>query len=464
MNNKITKIGSAITEYILTAFDPDYLNSVFGGVIDIDDLVDQVILECVKKAFEATEKKHSLRYYFKINGDESADDVRMRFSRLIAIVKEGKKKEVEFLKSFGVDVNDESFLRNMDNISDKIDGYALSELEYFEINNVGEVDLIKAILNHRMSNTHKIDNTRFKKIATQYDKMTLSWRELAKNDDRSMVFYSLAYYGIEWRYAFNFFFECALVMEEYPEFTADDVLTHVNMLLGYKVFLTELDRYITNSRMVGYREKLVNEFFRCQELCYQFTELLGLVTLLRERMLIDNIPVEEWFIENTSIDDWASFFRDYNIFKYASFEKNWPNKRIRSVRKLMNSVFPENPENRSYEAEYNFDILIMAILKEKSELDKLECYIEEYFNEKNQLCARIRDKKTRKKVELMGDSFVKNHFLRFLSQAKINISIMPTVFEADGVDVVTVRGIKRNEDDTSIVIELTGLGAGYLFE
>ena len=181
-------------------------------------------------------------------------------------------------------------------------------------------------------------------------------------------------------------------------------------------------------------------------------------------MLIDNIPVEKWFIENTSIDDWASFFRDYNIFKYASFEKNWPNKRIRSVRKLLNSVFPENPENRSYEAEYNFDILIMAILKEKSELDKLECYIEEYFNEKNQLCARIRDKKTRKKVELMGDSFVKNHFLRFLSQAKINISIMPTVFEPDGVDVVTVRGIKRNEDDTSIVIELTGLGAGYLFE
>ncbi len=130
----------------------------------------------------------------------------------------------------------------------------------------------------------------------------------------------------------------------------------------------------------------------------------------------------------------------------------------------MNSVFPKNPENRSYKIEEDFDTLMMTILKEESELEKLECYIEEYLNENKQLCARIRDKKSGKKVELIGDLFVKNHFLRFMSQAKININIMPTVFDPDGVDVVAVRGIKRNEDDTSIVIELKGLGAGYLFE
>lgn len=52
MNDKIVKLGSAITEYILSSFEPEYLHSVFGGVIDIDDLVDQVILECIKKAFD----------------------------------------------------------------------------------------------------------------------------------------------------------------------------------------------------------------------------------------------------------------------------------------------------------------------------------------------------------------------------------------------------------------------------
>ena len=464
MNEKIMQIGSAITEYVLTSFEPEYLHSVFGGVIDIDDLVDQVILECIKKAFDATEEKHSLRYYFKINGDESKDDVRMRFSRLMAIVNDAKKTELEYLKSFGVDIDTEEILKSMDSISDKLDGYELTEMNFFEINNVGDLDLIKAIINHRMSDVDKITNTRFKEIATQYDKRILSWKELSKDDDRSMVFYSLAYYTIEWKYAFNFLFECALVMEKYPDFAPEAVLSHVNMLFGYKDFLTEQGHFTTDSRMIGYREKLVSEFFTYQELRYQYTELLGLVTILKEGMFIEGVPVEQWFIENTNMNDWASFFRDYDVFKHVSFEKDWPNKRIRAVRSLMKSVFPENPENRSYSDENDSDNLMMTILEEESELDKLECYIEEYLNENGQLCARIRDKQTGKRVEMIGDFYVKAHFLRFLSQAKLNINIMPTVFEPDGVDIVAVRGIKRNEDDTSIVIELTGLGAGYLFE
>ena len=464
MNEKIIQIGSAITDYVLTSFEPEYLHSVFGGVIDVDDLVDQVILECIKKAFDDTEEKHSLRYYFKINGDESKDDVRMRFSRLMAIVNDAKKKELEYLKSFGVDLDSEEILKNMGSISDKLDGYELTEMNFFEINNVGDLDLIKAIINHRMSDVDKITNTRFKEIATQYDKRILSWKELAKDDDRSMVFYSLAYYTIEWKYAFNFLFECALIMEKYPDFAAEDVLSHINMLFGYKDFVTELGHFTTDSRMVGYRENLVCEFFAYQELRYQFTELLGLVTLLKERMFIEGVPVEQWFIENTNMSDWASFFREYDVFKHVTFEKEWKNKRIRNVRSLMKSVFPEKPENRSYNDENDSDNLMMTILEEESELDKLECYIEEYQNENEQLCARIRDKQTGKRVEIIGDLFVKAHFLRFLSQAKLNINIMPTVFEPDGVDIVAVRGIKRNEDDTSIVIELTGLGAGYLFE
>lgn len=464
MNKKIIQIGSAITEYVISSFDDKYLHSVFGGAIDVDDLVDQVILECIKKAFDATEEKHSLRYYLKINGDESKEDVRMRFSRLMDIVKDAKEKELGYLKAFGVDVNEEVIPKNMDSISDKIDGYKLSEMNFFEINNVGELELIKAVINHRIPDTNKIKNARFKEIATQYDKTVLSWKELAKNDDRSMVFYSLAYYTIEWKYAFNFLYECALIMEKYPDFSAEVVLSYVHMLLGYKDFMTELGHFTTDSRMVGYREKLVKDFFSFQELRYQYTELLGLVVLLKEKMLVDGVPVRQWFIDNTNMNDWASFFREYDVFKYVTFEKDWSNKRIRTVRNLMKSVFPENPENRSYESEEDFDTLMMTILKEESELEKLECYIEEYLNENKQLCARIRDKKTGKKVELMGRTFSKMHFLRFLSQAKLNICIMPTIFDPNGADIVAVRGIKKKEDDTSIVIELTGLGAGYLFE
>lgn len=41
MNDIIMQIGSAITKYVMTSYDAEYLYSVFGGVIDVDDLVDQ---------------------------------------------------------------------------------------------------------------------------------------------------------------------------------------------------------------------------------------------------------------------------------------------------------------------------------------------------------------------------------------------------------------------------------------
>lgn len=48
-------------------------------------------------------------------------------------------------------------------------------------------------------------------------------------------------------------------------------------------------------------------------------------------------------------------------------------------------------------------------------LIKLECYIEEYRNQKNLLSARLRDKKTNKRIVLVGENLDKNHLLRFLS-------------------------------------------------
>ena len=49
---------------------------------------------------------------------------------------------------------------------------------------------------------------------------------------------------------------------------------------------------------------------------------------------------KEWFIQNTDISDWASFFRDYNVFKFVDFKKDWSGKHIRSMRELINAVFP----------------------------------------------------------------------------------------------------------------------------
>lgn len=94
---------------------------------------------------------------------------------------------------------------------------------------------------------------------------------------------------------------------------------------------------------------------------------------------------------------------------------------------------------------------------------KLSCYIEEY-NENGNLNARLRDKETDKKIVLVGKSMNKNHFLKFLSQVKINQNVMPTIFDKNGVDIVAVRGSVLSTSDEKIEICVDVPNGGYLFE
>lgn len=97
-------------------------------------------------------------------------------------------------------------------------------------------------------------------------------------------------------------------------------------------------------------------------------------------------------------------------------------------------------------------------------MTRWECYIEEYESE-NGLAARIRDKKTNKKIVILVTSLEeKVYFLRFLSGAKLNKAMMPTVFDRDGKDVIAVYGTKQKENKNTIFVDTDKDGGGYLFE
>ncbi len=95
---------------------------------------------------------------------------------------------------------------------------------------------------------------------------------------------------------------------------------------------------------------------------------------------------------------------------------------------------------------------------------KISCYIEEYKNQSGQLCASIRDKKTNKIVTLNGASVDKRHFLMFLSQAKIQQGIMPTIYDRDGSDIIAICGYIVSETDNEINVCIDTNDGGYLFE
>lgn len=94
---------------------------------------------------------------------------------------------------------------------------------------------------------------------------------------------------------------------------------------------------------------------------------------------------------------------------------------------------------------------------------KWECYIEEYMDS-NGLNARLREKNTNKKIVILIKSQKeKMQLLKFLSEAKRNIDIIPTIFDRDGKDIVAVYGINKKEDETTIEIDVSN-GGEYKIE
>jgi len=89
-------------------------------------------------------------------------------------------------------------------------------------------------------------------------------------------------------------------------------------------------------------------------------------------------------------------------------------------------------------------------------MKEYRCYIEEY-TVNNALCARLRDKDSNRHIVFTNGD--KKHFLQFLSVAKQQSAVMPTVFERNGEDIILVQGILEKEDSEHIYLK----DAGYLF-
>ncbi|MDI3537208.1 MAG: hypothetical protein PWR12_1390 [Eubacteriaceae bacterium] len=61
MNKKMSSVATAIREVIIKIFPVEYQLFVFGGKLTLGDIVEQVMVECCKYAYDNTTEKHSLK-------------------------------------------------------------------------------------------------------------------------------------------------------------------------------------------------------------------------------------------------------------------------------------------------------------------------------------------------------------------------------------------------------------------
>ena len=364
LNDKMRAIAETIKEVILYTLPVEYQLFLFEGKITLEDIVSQVLVECCKYAYDYTAERHSLNYYLK--NTETAigivDSERMIYKRTMDYIQERRTIEYNNLLKRGVAL-DGLKAPNMNDIEDRLIGHKINAFQFWEINNVHDMQLVKAIVERRISKKN-FSNDMFIDCACEYDNTLIKFSKDWNNDDEKTLLHFLTMFTLEWKYSFDFFYELANEMVKCNVTKIPDMERRIVAFCGNPAInslLLQIDPRIVggtihmDSRMLVSRRKYVHDIVSSPKEEFEkdltrFLESLVVVASMLKNMTYRYIPIREWFIQNSVPDDWANVFRYYDVNKAFVSDKDWTDKKkIRYVKDMYNKISFDykNPENRS---------------------------------------------------------------------------------------------------------------------
>ena len=299
-----------------------------------------IALEFVKYSYDYSDPEYSLRHFLTDVNNESD---RMLQTRIMKYVLYHKDKEIT-MKGGSIHDRRKYADTDMGSITKRLKGHHITEMNYFEHQNIHNLEIIKAIVERRIVSAKKISNERFQEMLEQYDRFVESLQKQSQKSDKDMVFASLALFTFEWHFPIETFYYLSCIMEEEGITVVDqDTLL---LICGYVDVRSRFGMHVsTESRMVKERMIILRSLFgkemdafHQEELVSLIKEILVIVVLFTEAIEDDDgIKYKDWFREESSMEDWASFFRYYNMFSIWE-KKEWTNKRIQNMRYLFDSV------------------------------------------------------------------------------------------------------------------------------
>ena len=327
MTNNMERMKLEVVRAIVTCFPKDYIEMAFVGGVSEKEFVDEIIVEFIKYAFDNSQEKHPLRYYVPYGVDEN-NDGRMLYTRLLKYCQKYRDQEYEEFKRKGTDI-EELKAKSMQTMDEKREGYSITPMQYFEMVNIHDIAALKAFVENRLSDVKKVSNTSFEEMMKEYDKNVDEWGKKSNENDYNKVFYSLAFFTIDWKYGFEFAYLLARKMEQLGVKEVDKKFFSIlcarmtiQSFLGCEVGI--------DSRMIKPRQNMIDE--RC------YAELLVIMAQLNNGIkLVNGNTLREQFAKETTMEDWASFFKEYDIFA-AWNKKELSSVRIRNMRKILGQI------------------------------------------------------------------------------------------------------------------------------
>ena len=321
------------------------------GIMSMTDFMDELIMELIRYSYDKNAEKYSIRNHLIQNGwvDKNGhiyDDKKAAFGRSREYAQKYRdleaKRRVEHYGEM-VDEIKELLPPSMDDMQDKLSGYKFNRMQFFELKQLQELRICKSFVEHRLEDNNSVNNKTFKEIFLQYEEFVDSLRLTEDMSDEDVVFNSLAYWVLQWKYPLELFYTVA----EYVDNNKDIQLNKTQLALMCADLHVSLAQGTASSasRFVKIRNKFVPKLLygesgmnlEIEFDSFTLQNYIYLKAIMIQRYAADvekGIMLKDWFADNVSMNEIATFLRGYNVFA-AHRSKEWNNKRIRTVRELI---------------------------------------------------------------------------------------------------------------------------------
>lgn len=307
---------------------------------DLNELRHCIMIELIKAAYYESEPKASLRSYVDAASKDS-DDIRMRNSRQLKYAQYYRTQQYNLIAdNYGIKMP-ELLPDDMEDIEKKLKGYKLTRMQFFELQQMADIPVLKAIKNKRICTTKKITNEQFRKWMSDYDSFVQTLVDkLNKGED--ILFSTIALYTLEWKYDIELFYACAVEAEKYPY--DESTVQKVNLLCGQFGILIPpafTQRLPTDSHFIKNRLSLVPYIFDGSDwnlIDEKIHAYLLLKYSVKKCYRFEGRSILQIILETTTSDDWANYIKENYDLRPIYVNKKWTNKRIRYARILFDKL------------------------------------------------------------------------------------------------------------------------------
>lgn len=344
---------------LFNALDQPLVYTAFFGecaVNSAESFIEHMLFEFCKNAYYKNAPQYPLRHYLP-NYDQNPAD-RMMYSRVMKYMQKYKDLNYSVIQKISSDpqAGEKFKAQPMDTIDARIDGYKLSEMDFFEISTVHYMELVKSIVECRIYSAKKVSNQHFVELFEDYDNWVEKLIERSKKSDEDMIFSTIAFFTFEWRYAIEYYYRLAEYMLEFDIESVDFMSTW--LFTGTYRFDSVFGKPIgTDSRMIKNRIELIPIYYAKENTVEEigsYRDVFLIQLTLRHIYMtmgcIDGGKYMDWVGDNVTVTDIASFFRDYDVFQIWQ-RKSFDNKKIKKLRVVLeeSSTFKKtkNPDFRA---------------------------------------------------------------------------------------------------------------------